>query len=197
MNIHPIFDKILPRSGREAHLNQRSCALWFTGLSGSGKSTIAVALEHLLFAEGFFAQILDGDNIRSGINANLGFSPEDRYENIRRIAEVSKLYVQSGVITLNCFVSPTIEIREMARTIIGPEDFVEVFVNTPLHVCESRDVKGLYAKARRGEITQFTGIDAPYEPPVEPDVELLTENTSVGESVAEIMAYLRPRIELT
>ncbi len=182
-NIHPIYDRLLSRVEREKRLGQRACVLWLTGLSGSGKSTIAAALERRLFEEGYFAQVLDGDNIRSGINANLGFSPEDRHENIRRIAEVAKLYVNSGLIAICSFISPTRAIRQMAREIIGEEDFLEIFVKAPLEVCEERDVKGLYAKARRGEIKQFTGIDAPYEEPLRPFLILDTDKLSIEDSV--------------
>lgn len=194
-NLHPTFDKIVPRKVREQRLNQRACALWFTGLSGSGKSTIAIALEHRLFAEGYVAQVLDGDNIRSGINMNLGFTEVDRLENIRRIAEVTKLFVHSGLIVLDCFISPTMDMRSMAKKIIGAEDFIEVFINTPLEICEQRDVKGLYAKARKGEIMNFTGIDAPYEAPESPDLEIKTVKKDVDTCVSEILAYLRPRIQ--
>lgn len=196
-NIHPIFDKLLTRSDKENFLNQNGKVIWFTGLSGSGKSTIAQGLEKLLFSKGYFIQVLDGDNTRTGINNNLGFSLEDRQENIRRIAELSKLFVQSGVICLNSFVSPTIEIRKMAKDIIGPDDFLEVFVNTPLHICEKRDVKGLYKKARAGEIKGFTGIDSPFESPIEPDYELLTENQSIEDSVSKIFNFVLPKITLS
>jgi adenylylsulfate kinase len=143
-NIHPIFNKILGRKEKELFLNQKAIVIWMTGLSGSGKSTIAEGLEKKLFDQGFFTQLLDGDNTRVGINNNLGFSLEDRHENIRRIAEVSKLFINSGIICINSFVSPTTEIRQMAKDVIGPDNFLEIFVNTPLEVCESRDVKGLY-----------------------------------------------------
>lgn len=186
---------MLPRNLREAHLKQRSKALWFTGLSGSGKSTLAIALEWKLFQEGFFAQVIDGDNVRTGLNAGLGFSEEDRIENIRRIAELTKLYVQSGVIVLNCFISPTIAIREMAREIIGKEDFIEVYVNAPLEICEQRDVKGLYAKARKGEIENFTGINAPYEPPVHPDIEIRTDHRSKEECLVELWRVVYPKVK--
>ena len=189
-NIHPIFDRLLQRSDREQRLGQRSRALWLTGLSGSGKSTIAQALERKLHNEGFFAQVLDGDNIRSGINNNLSFSPEDRRENIRRISEISKLYVNTGVITINSFISPTIAIRQEAKDIIGAADFIEVYINTPLEVCEARDVKGLYKKARSGEIKGFTGIDAPYEGPIDPDVEVKTDGQSIEESVNIIYQHI-------
>ena len=193
-NIHPIFDRLLQRSDREQRLGQRSKVLWLTGLSGSGKSTIAQALERRLHNEGYFAQVLDGDNIRSGINNNLTFSPEDRQENIRRIAEISKLYVNSGIITINSFISPTIAIREEAKKIIGKEDFIEVFINTPLEVCEARDVKGLYKKARSGAIKGFTGIDAPYEAPKNPDIEVKTANQSIEACVDIICDSILPLI---
>ncbi len=193
-NIHPIHDRLLQRADREVFLQQHSRALWLTGLSGSGKSTIAQHLERRLYNEGFFAQVLDGDNIRSGINSDLGFAAEDRAENIRRIAEVAKLYTHSGVITINSFISPTIESRQVAQNIIGADNFIEVYINTPLEVCEARDVKGLYKKARAGEIKQFTGIDAPYEAPKQPDLEVQTANQSIEESVAVIFDYLLPII---
>lgn len=189
-NIHPIFDRLLQREDRETRLGQRSKVLWLTGLSGSGKSTIAQHLERKLYNEGFFTQVLDGDNIRAGMNSNLGFSPEDRTENIRRISEIAKLYLHSGVVTINSFISPTIAIRQMAKDIIGAEDFIEVYINTPLDVCEARDVKGLYKKARKGEIKGFTGIDAPYEAPLNPNIEVKTHNMTIDESVDVIYNYL-------
>lgn len=194
-NIFPVFEQILQRETKEELLNQKSKVLWFTGLSGSGKTTIAIALEKELHKIGFLTQILDGDNIRSGINSNLGFSEDDRKENIRRIAEVSKLFVGCGVITINCFVSPTIEIREQAKNIIGQGDFVEVFVNAPLTVCEERDVKGLYKKARKGEIKNFTGIDAPFEAPQNPDIEIRTDLYTIENSVEKILNYILPNIK--
>ena len=193
-NIHPIFDRLVQRDDREKKLGQRSKVLWLTGLSGSGKSTIAEALERMLFNQGYFAQVLDGDNIRSGINNNLGFSLEDREENIRRIAEISKLYVNSGIISINSFVSPTRQIRALAKDIIGENDFIEVYINTPLEICEQRDVKGLYKKARKGEIKGFTGIDSPYEPPINPNIEILTENNTIQTSVEELYKYILPLI---
>ena len=195
-NIHPIFDRLLQRTDREKRLGQCSKALWLTGLSGSGKSTIAQHLERKLYNSGFFAQVLDGDNIRSGINSNLNFSPEDRQENIRRISEIAKLYLNSGIITINSFISPTIGIREMAKEIIGKENFIEVYINTPLEVCEARDVKGLYKKARKGEIKGFTGIDAPYEAPENPDIEVKTDNMTIEESVDVVYDYLLDFIAL-
>jgi adenylylsulfate kinase len=190
-NIHPIFDQLVQRAQREERLQQQSKVLWLTGLSGSGKSTIARYLEHQLFAQGYFAQVLDGDNIRSGINNNLSFSPEDRRENIRRIAEVSKLYLNTGIICINSFISPTKAMRAMAKEIIGAEDFLEIFVNAPLEVCEARDVKGLYKKARKGEIKGFTGIDAPYEAPENPALEVRTDQLSLEEAGQQILTYIQ------
>jgi len=189
-NIHPIFDRLLQRSDRERRLGQKAKALWLTGLSGSGKSTIAQALERKLHNNGFFAQVLDGDNIRSGINSNLGFTVEDRKENIRRIAEIAKLYLESGIITINSFISPTIEIRNYAKSIIGIDDFIEIYINAPLAICEERDVKGLYKKARKGEIKNFTGIDSPYEAPSNPTIEIRTDEMSVEEAVDLIYGSL-------
>lgn len=168
--------------------------IWLTGLSGSGKSTIAQHLERRLYNQGFFAQVLDGDNIRAGINNNLGFSEEDRQENIRRIAEVARLYVNSGIISINSFISPTIAIRQMARSIIGIEDFLEIYINAPLEVCEARDVKGLYQKARRGEIKGFTGIDAPYEAPVDPALEIRTDQLNIDAAVERIFQFILSQI---
>ncbi|CAG5086405.1 adenylyl-sulfate kinase [Parvicella tangerina] len=195
-NIFSVFDELLPRKEKEKLLNQRSKVIWMTGLSGSGKTTLAKYLEKKLHSEGFLTQVLDGDNIRTGINNNLTFSADDRKENIRRIAEVSKLFVNCGVITINSFVSPTEEIRDQARSIIGKDDFIEVFVNTPIEECEKRDVKGLYAKARKGEIKNFTGIDAPFEQPVDPALELLTENKTIEESGEELFNFIIDRIKL-
>ncbi len=182
-NIYPIYDKMLTRSDKEKLLHQRGLMVWFTGLSGSGKSTMALGVERELYQQGILCSILDGDNIRSGINNNLGFSAEDRRENIRRIAEVGKLFVQTGIVTLACFVSPTNEIRQMARSIIGEEDFKEVYVSTPLEICEKRDVKGLYARARRGEVKDFTGISAPFEAPENPTLDIDTSKHDLAECV--------------
>lgn len=193
-HIHPIFHELIQRPDRERFLRQHSRVLWLTGLSGSGKSTIAQHLERRLLEEGFFAQVLDGDNIRSGINNNLGFSEADRRENIRRIAEIARLYVNSGIICINSFISPTREIRQLARDIIGDDDFIEVYINAPLAVCEARDVKGLYAKARAGEIRGFTGIDQPYEAPEAPALEIRTDLLGVTEAAGRILDYLRPFI---
>jgi len=195
-HLHPTFHDILKRSDKERLLDQKSMVIWMTGLSGAGKTTLAKHLEEQLFKLGYLTQILDGDNIRSGINSNLGFSDEDRFENIRRIAEISKLFLDCGIIAINCFISPTEEIREMARKIIGPENFLEVYVNAPFAVCESRDVKGLYTKARRGEILHFTGIDSPFETPATADVEIRTDQQSIEESLAMLMEFILPRLRL-
>jgi len=193
--IHPIFDLILKRGDKERLLNQHSVVLWITGLSGSGKSTIARFLEIELHKRNYLTKLLDGDNVRAGINNNLGFSEVDRAENIRRIAEVSKLFVQGGVILIDCFISPTHEIRNTARQIIGENDFFEIYINTPLEECERRDTKGLYAKARAGIIKNFTGIDSPYEEPLNPDVEIKTMEMSIEEAVLKILDKLLPRIQ--
>lgn len=196
-NIYPIFDRMLARTDKEQLLGQRGVMLWFTGLSGSGKSTVAVALERELHRRGRLCRLLDGDNIRTGINAGLSFSADDRRENIRRIAEVGKLFVDTGIITLAAFVSPTEELRTLARDIIGAADFKEIFVATPLEECERRDVKGLYARARRGEVKNFTGISAPFEAPQNPALVLDTTDTPVEESVGKVLALLEEAGVLT
>ena len=194
-NIYPIFDRMLSRQDKEELLKQHSVMIWFTGLSGSGKSTIAIALERELHKRGLLCRILDGDNIRSGINNNLGFTEADRIENIRRIAEVSKLFVDTGIIMIAAFISPSNDIREMAANIIGKDDFLEVYVSTPIEECERRDVKGLYAKARRGEIKNFTGISAPFEAPAHPALTLDTSALSLEESVNKLLELILPRIQ--
>ena len=193
-HIYPIFDRMLGRKDKEEMLKQHSVMIWFTGLSGSGKSTVAIALERELHKRGLLCRILDGDNIRSGINNNLGFSEADRVENIRRIAEVGKLFIDSGIIAIAAFISPNNDIREMASNIIGKDDFLEVFVNTPLEVCEERDVKGLYAKARKGEIKNFTGISAPFEAPEHPGLLLDTSKLSLEESVNKLLELILPKV---
>jgi adenylylsulfate kinase len=193
-NIHPTFDRILQRGDKESMLKQRGSVVWMTGLSGSGKTTIAAALERKLAEKGILTQVLDGDNVRTGICNNLGFSEDDRTENIRRIAEVSKLFVNCGIVTINCFVSPTRDIRTMAKDIIGADDFVEVYVNTSFEECERRDVKGLYKKARAGEIKNFTGLDAPFEAPDRPDVDVPTAGRSVEECADQVLAAIMGRI---
>jgi adenylylsulfate kinase len=193
-NIYPVFDRIVPREQKEIKLNQRAVVVWFTGLSGSGKTTLSIAIEKELFERGYLTQILDGDNIRSGINNNLKFSPEDRIENIRRIAEVAKLFLNCGIITLCAFVSPTEEIRHMVKEIVGKESFFEIFVSTPIDICEQRDVKGLYAKARAGEILDFTGVNAPFETPVDANFSIDTDQFTLNESVDILLEQLLPII---
>jgi adenylylsulfate kinase len=195
-DIYPVDHQLISRAAREIRLGQHAGVFWFTGLSGSGKSTLALALEKALFAEGFQVVVLDGDTIRSGINNNLGFSPEDRMENIRRIAEVAKLFVQNGIICLVSFISPTRAMRDLAREIVGPADFHDIFVDTPLDVCEARDVKGLYKRARAGEIPEFTGVSAPYEPPADPFLHLRTEGQAVEASLAALLAAVRPIVRI-
>jgi adenylylsulfate kinase len=193
-HIYPTESLKLDRDSKEKQLNQRAKVIWMTGLSGAGKTTLSYAVEAALHSQGYFVQTLDGDNVRTGINKNLGFSDADRYENIRRIAEVSKLFVNCGIITIASFISPTNEIRKMAKSIIGSEDFIEIFVNAPLDVCESRDTKGLYRKARLGEIKEFTGINAPYESPVQPELEVRTDLLTIDESTKKIIDFLLPLI---
>ena len=193
-NIYPIFEKMLQRKDREALLKQKGIMIWFTGLSGSGKSTLAIALERELYKQGILCRILDGDNIRSGINNNLGFTEADRTENIRRIAEVSKLFVDCGIVTIAAFISPTHAIRRMASEIIGEDDFLEVYVSTPIEECERRDVKGLYAKARRGEIKEFTGISSPFEAPEHPFISIDTSRQSLADSVKILLEAVSPKI---
>ncbi|MDO5572042.1 MAG: adenylyl-sulfate kinase [Bacteroidales bacterium] len=194
-NIYPIFDRTLTKEDREKLLNQRSKVIWFTGLSGSGKSTIAIAMERELNKMGKLCYILDGDNIRNGINSNLGFSEADRNENIRRIAEISKLFVDCGVIVIAAFISPTNEIREMAKNIIGKDNFIEIFVSTPIETCEKRDIKGLYKKARKGEIKNFTGISAPFEVPNNPAVSIDTTSIELKICVEKVMSTILPLIK--
>ena len=194
-HIYPIFDKMLTRADKEALLGQRGLMVWMTGLSGSGKSTLAIALERELQRRGILCRILDGDNIRSGINSNLGFSPADRRENIRRIAEVARLFVDTGIVTIAAFISPSEELRRMAAGIVGEEDFVEIYVSTPLRVCEERDVKGLYAKARRGEISEFTGISAPFEAPQSPALSIDTSARPLGDCVEDVLKLILPKIK--
>ena len=166
-----------------------------TGLSGSGKTTIAQSVEKHLHSKGILNQLLDGDNIRVGISNNLSFSDIDRKENIRRIAEVSKLFLNCGVVTLNCFVSPTIEIRNIAKEIIGKDNFIEIYINASIETCEKRDVKGLYKKAKTGAIKNFTGISAPFEPPKNPALEINTSKLSIDESVQKVLKYILPIIK--
>ena len=181
------------REDRQRVNGHRGCTVWLTGLSGSGKSTIAVELEKHLWDRDVRAYILDGDNIRHGLNKNLGFSPTDRTENIRRIGEVAKLFTDAGLVTLTAFISPYRADRDQVRAIMEPGDFIEVFVDCPLEVCEQRDVKGLYKKARAGQIPEFTGISAPYEAPLEPELTIRTHTQSVDDSARQILACLEKR----
>jgi adenylylsulfate kinase len=194
-NIHPIFDKILNKGHKEALLKQKALVIWMVGLSGSGKSTIAKALEQDLYERGYLTQLLDGDNLRTGINNNLGFSEAERLENIRRSAELSKLFMNCGVITICSFISPTEEIRKIAKDIIGEKDYFEVYVNAPFEICEQRDVKGLYKKARNGEIKNFTGLTAPFEAPVNPDVELRTDLKDLDICKNELLETILKKIK--
>lgn len=194
-NIHPVFDWILMRNSKEKLLNQRAKVIWMSGLSCAGKSTIAAAMEKELFNRGYVTQILDGDNIRMGLNKNLSFSKEDRIENLRRIAELSKLFINCGIITINSFISPTEEARKSAKSIIGEENFIEVYINAPIEVCEQRDTKGLYKKARQGLIKNFTGIDSLFEPPKNHDIEIRTDLLSINESIDKLVKFILPLVE--
>ena len=194
-NLHPVFDRILSREDKEKLLNQRAIVIWMTGLSGSGKTTLSSNIALELNKLGYLTQMLDGDNIRTGINNNLGFSETDRFENIRRISEVSKLFLDCGIVCINSFISPTKEIRDMALSIIGKENYFEVFVNAPLSVCEKRDVKGLYEKARNGEIKNFTGIDSPFDIPNNPNIEINTDQLTIEESVSTLLKEIIPIVK--
>jgi adenylylsulfate kinase len=176
------------------NLHQNAYTIWFTGRPSAGKTTLASALNLELTQRGFVCRNLDGDDLRNGLSKNLGFNEEDRTENIRRVAEVSKLFVETGIICINSFISPTREVREMARNIIGPDRFIEIYVNAPADICENRDVKGLYKKARAGMISDFTGVTAPYETPLNPSVELRTDLFSVEECIKKCMDFILPRI---
>ena len=193
-HIYPIFDTLVQREQKEETLQQRGIVVWMVGLSGSGKSTLARSLEQNLHSQGFKTMLLDGDNLRTGINNNLGFSEEDRTENIRRAAEVSKLFASAGMVTICSLISPTEAIRDMAKEIIGEADYFEVYVNCPIEVAEQRDVKGLYAKARAGEIKNFTGIDSPFEGPTNPSLELRTDLEEIQDSQQKLVEAIIPRI---
>jgi len=193
-HIYTTFDRIKGRPAKEVYLKQRGKVIWLTGLSGSGKTTLASALEKRLFELNYFCQILDGDNVRSGINKNLRFTDEDRLENIRRIAEVSKLFMNCGIILICAFISPTSAMRLMAREIIGEDDFLEVFIDTPLEICEQRDPKGLYKKARTGEIKNFTGISAPFEIPSQPFMVVDNSKPEIDETVTEMLRKIIPEV---
>lgn len=185
----------ISRDQKEFRLNQTAKSIWMTGLSGAGKTTLGLALEKELFQRGFFIQLLDGDDVRTGLNRDLAYSEADRTENIRRIAEVNALYNNSGIITISCFISPTNAIREMARSIIGSERFIELFIKAPLSLCEKRDVKGFYHKARLGLIKDFTGIDSPFEEPAHPDLILETTTDSVDQTLHRMMEFIVPQLQ--
>jgi len=196
-NLHPIFDRVLGRAEKEAKLRQRGRVIWLYGLSGSGKSTLAIALERRLHAEGVTTHLLDGDNVRTGLNRDLGFTDADRSENIRRIAEVAKLFVQAGVVVIAAFITPQRAHRQLARSIIGADDFLEVYVSASFDTCAVRDPKGLYAKARAGGVQQFTGRDSSFEPPATEDHDALIIDTEAGPadaSLAQLHTAVTPRI---
>ena len=193
-NIYPIFNQIISKREKENRLKQNAKCIWLTGLSGSGKTTLALKLEKTLFEQGFLVQILDGDNIRTGISNNLDFSENDRLENIRRIAEVSKLFVNCGIITINCFVSPSNKIRSQAKKIIGDENFIGIYINADLSTCEKRDTKGLYKKARKGEIKNFTGISSIFEKPDKTFIEINTNN-NIEKSFNDLIKTILPKIQ--
>ena len=185
-DLFPMHHKLVQAAEREQKLGQKAVSIWMTGLSGSGKSTLAIALERKLHEAGYLCMVLDGDNVRTGLNSNLSFTEADRFENIRRIAEASKLLNQAGVIVINAFISPLRAMRQMAKDIIGADKFYEIYIQADLAICEKRDVKGLYAKARRGEIKHFTGIDTPYEPPQHPFLQIDTQVLSPEQCLEEL-----------
>jgi adenylylsulfate kinase len=193
-DLFPIDHSLLGRVEKERLLGQHAVVVWLYGLSGSGKSTLANALERRLHADGLVTVLLDGDNVRTGLNKGLGFSDEDRQENIRRIAEVSKLFVRSGVITINSFITPRNDLRSLARDIIGPADLIEVFVHCSFEECVRRDVKGLYAKAKAGGVANFTGADSAFEEPESPDLRIETEDCPATESLETLYRFVRPRL---
>ncbi|MGQ9847021.1 MAG: adenylyl-sulfate kinase [Bacteroidales bacterium] len=195
-NISPVFDRMLSKQQKEKRLNQRAKCIWFTGLSGSGKSTLAIGLEKKLFQLNYTTSLLDGDNIRHGINKDLGFSDDDRKENIRRIAEINKLFNSNGIITINTFISPTNEIRSIVKDIVGKENFILIYVKASLETCENRDVKGLYKKAREGLIKDFTGISSPFEEPTDAHLVVDTTNESVENCLNIITDYILKEIRL-
>jgi adenylylsulfate kinase len=195
-DIHPIYSRMLSRAQREKKLNQRAKVIWLYGLSGSGKSTLATALEQRLFAEDFTTALLDGDNLRDGLNRGLGFSDVDREENIRRAAEVSKLFVQAGIICLNSFITPRESLRQLARGILGAENLLEIYVECSFETCMKRDVKGLYKKAQEGKVADFTGRQSAFEPPAHPDLILNTESTSLEDSLETLYSFVLGQIRI-
>lgn len=196
-HLYPTFDRMLPRSAKEALLGQSGAVVWMYGLSGSGKSTLAHRLERELHAEGRLVKVLDGDNVRSGLNRNLGFSDEDRLENIRRVAEVAKLFADCGVVVIASFITPHNELRRLAREIVGDADLLEVYVKASYETCAERDPKGLYAKVRAGEVRQFTGRDSAFEEPDRPDLVIDTEAADEDACLAQLLAAARTRISRT
>jgi adenylylsulfate kinase len=193
-NIHPVFDKLLSRKEREKKLQQYSKVIWLIGLSGSGKSTIARALEYELYLRNYKCMVLDGDNVRTGINNNLNFSEEDRKENIRRVAETAKLFLDAGVISICSFITPLEAYRTQIESIIGKEDLIQIFIDAPIEECEKRDVKGLYAKARRGEIKDFTGVNAPFEVPQNAALSVSTKDKTIYDSFSEVLKFILPQL---
>jgi adenylylsulfate kinase len=195
-DIHPIYSKMISRTDREAKLQQRAKVIWLYGLSGSGKSTLTTALEHRLFAEGFVTTLLDGDNLRDGLNRGLGFTDADREENIRRVAEVSKLFVQSGIICLNSFITPKESLRALARGILGQDSLLEIYVECSFETCRKRDVKGLYKKVDAGLVQNFTGKGSDFEPPVNPALVLNTESTPLEQSLETLYSFVLGQIRI-
>ena len=194
-NLFP-FESKITKTDRFRLLDQQPKVIWFTGLSGSGKSTLATHLEFQLYSQNFKTYLLDGDNVRTGLNNDLDFTDYSRKENIRRIGEVSKLFLDAGLIVLSAFISPFEEDRNQVRSIVRPENFIEIFVDCPLEICEDRDVKGLYKKARLGEVKNFTGITSPYERPLNPDITISTHLLSLNESLTLLIDFITPRISL-
>jgi len=193
-HIYPVFDKMLPREAKEELLGQRGAVIWMYGLSGSGKSTLANLLERRLHEQGKMVKVLDGDNVRSGLNSNLGFSDEDRLENIRRVAEVAKLFADSGIVTVTSFITPNNELRDLARGVIGDDDLLEVYVKASFETCAERDPKGLYAKVKAGEVKQFTGKDSAFEEPTRPDLIIDTEALSEDEALEQLLSAVLDKI---
>ncbi len=198
-DLHPIFDRVIPRAEREAKLGQRARVIWLYGLSGSGKSTLATALDRRLFSDGRATQLLDGDNVRTGLNKNLGFSDAERDENLRRVAEVAKLFLQAGIVTVCSFITPKRAQRDAARAIIGDADFLDVYVHASFETCAARDPKGLYAKAKAGELKKFTGKDSSFETPTEDERSFIidTENESPAASLERLVNWALPRLQIS
>lgn len=194
-HIYPVFDKMLPREAKEELLGQRGAVIWMYGLSGSGKSTLANLLERRLHEKGKMVKVLDGDNVRSGLNSNLGFSDEDRLENIRRVAEVAKLFADSGIVTVTSFITPNNELRDLAREVIGDDDLLEVYVKASFETCAERDPKGLYAKVKAGEVKQFTGKDSAFEEPSRPDLIIDTETLSEDDALEQLFSAVLAMID--